>query len=284
MVPGLSIAFYTCATTNATKFDEFHTTSLGQNDGRTWSPVFSTGGSDAAQLGNFTANLSATASSLPPLSSGSESSSHAGSSLAVIVGSVIGGVVFVIALIAIVCVRLQSQKKRKLGGAEISSGITQYKPVTNIEGRDEHPMNTIARENVARHNETFNAELKPLSETALAMSLLSTEDTAHHKFVDVADLGLRSAYSKTQRGVPRYVSNWPETPRSIEISRWSALQRCASDIAVILISVAFLVYASLVRAYEGVPTDHSMARTLLKLASLVSILSQIEHDHFAKSL
>lgn len=48
MVPGLSIGFYRCGKTNSSKVVEFQTTSLGQKNGSTWSPVFSGSGSYAS--------------------------------------------------------------------------------------------------------------------------------------------------------------------------------------------------------------------------------------------
>lgn len=45
-----------------------------------------------------------------------------------------------------------------------------------------------------------------------------------------------------------------------------------TDIMIILSSIAFLVYAILVRVHDGVPKDHVVAQRLFEVSTLVRIL------------
>lgn len=259
MIPSLSVAYFTCvesAETFSSKFVEFHTTWLGQRDGRTWSPVYSGDGEFAAKLQSYTYTASIMATSTPTLNGlGTlEGSSY---SLAAVIGGAVGGVLFIAIVVGMVYFYRRSRRVRDLHHHEdkdvVNQRITYYTPVNNRESRmdhDEHPSPIIVTGDLALR------KVHTLTESTLMDELSSgTGDSA-----PVQPLTAR-----------RNIVNWPTSPKPIRVSKWTMLARWSSDLAIIFMAIVFLAYAFVVRAYDGVQNDDPVARTLLRIAKFVGV-------------
>lgn len=217
---------------------------------------------DAFRLGNYTATLSVGGSTggWPRSMPTSIAKSGTRTPIAAIIGSIIGGLFFIGVVIAIVWFRLRSRRgqiKRDRSKSSASSKNTHYVPVTNLDSRlnDEETSSQLPA--------TYMGEDR-------SSQSFSTGNIAHHKIVTITESKPDDTKSLTRSKWHEALSGWPNSPSPIRTSRWTVLMRWGSDISIILMSVAFLVYAFFARAYDGVPKDHSVAKTLLKLAQLGS--------------
>jgi hypothetical protein len=69
------------------------------------------------------------------------------------------------------------------------------------------------------------------------------------------------------------ITGWPSEPRTLR-SHAGSFTKWLTDILIILSSIAFLVYAILVRVYSGVPNNHLAAKRLSEVSILVRILPE----------
>jgi len=134
MVPGVSIGWYSCASTFFSEFVEFDTTYIGENDGRSWTKVYNTltssngldltvtESSNAFHTGNIatTAGSGGSASTVTVTPSNKSKSTP----VAAIAGGVVGGVVAIGAVLAGVlwfCLRQRKQNKDQTAANEGSA-------------------------------------------------------------------------------------------------------------------------------------------------------------------
>lgn len=132
MVPGISVGWFSCASTYFSEFVEFDTTFVGEDDGRTWSKVYNTGASDSELITDVTTNAFHTgaiaAASSSTGSSNSSPSSSSKSKSSTPIGAIIGGVVGGLAVIGLaaggILFLLLRRRNRSNNGQTATSGVT----------------------------------------------------------------------------------------------------------------------------------------------------------------
>jgi hypothetical protein len=138
LVPGISIGWYSCDSISRTQFDTFLSTFVGEQDGRTWSPLYDTAsgsstkikpasagstgafntisvdGGSAATTGAATTSVNHGAASTAGGSSGTISKTKTNKTpIGAVVGGVIGGLAVIGGIIAGVVAMLMKKKKNK---------------------------------------------------------------------------------------------------------------------------------------------------------------------------
>ena len=119
MVPGISVGWYSCASTYYTAFVEFDTTYAGENDGRTWSKVYNT---LTSSNGLETSEGSAAASGGSAATVTVAPSSKKSTPVAAIAGGVVAGVVVIGAVIAGVLIIICLRKRGKTNPTTANQG------------------------------------------------------------------------------------------------------------------------------------------------------------------
>jgi hypothetical protein len=263
MVPGLSIGLFTCAETFSSKFVEFLTTSLGENNSRTWSKVYSSDiDAVASAFNSYKSAYSTIAPTATPSSNGSPNRSKASSSLGVIVGVAIGAIIAVVIIITALWYwrRGCRQSRSKLPNVDLSDPTTECIAVDNFDSKQDNKTTRYAPVNLNDPN---------LEETIVPHNP-ATLVTPNY---DGKQSGFSEQAVTNEEKSTNAPSGWPAGPQKLGRSRLGAFQRFISDILIIIMSLCFLAYAILVRVYDGVPNDHSIAVKLTKVSKFVRIYS-----------
>lgn len=156
MVPGISVGWFSCASTYYSEFVEFDTTWVGEDDDRTWSKVYDTltGSLTDISTNGFLQGTIAAASSAASNGAGSGtghtnptsgSSSKSSTPIGAIVGGVVGGLVVIGAIVGVVLFfLLRSRRNQGNNGqaAATTGGVTAFGKPPPAEGQGAVPNMT----------------------------------------------------------------------------------------------------------------------------------------------
>lgn len=146
MIPGISVGWFSCASTFYSEFVDFETTWAGENDGRTWSKVYNTLGtsngldtsltdiSTNAFLGGTIAPISSTGGSA---GTSTPKPSKSSTPVGAIVGGVVGGLAAIGAIVGLIVFLLLRRRKPQNqptanGGVTTVGGAPSQGPGPNM--------------------------------------------------------------------------------------------------------------------------------------------------------
>jgi hypothetical protein len=278
------MGFFSCDSTTSSNFLEFHTTYYGENDDRTWSKIFDTSngvltyfshsqiGGNVNGINHFGTESSTSSSSEVPTNPVTSGSTSKSSSQGVLIGAVIGGIFLAILIVSGSFLLWRSRRRSRSSQTHFSSttsiNSTKY---AEVEPSDhENPTDTNPDQMRLPPPSSPWSGSDPSNNMAY-VSPKSTESTAL-----VADQ-VKSYHpmepSVNVTPLTLDVLGWPGKPMKISQPLSKVLRKSVSDIAIITTSIAFLVYAFLAIAYDGVPKDHHIATGLLKASRFVGQLA-----------
>ena len=262
MVPDLSIGFYSCGKTNSSKVVEFQTTSLGQTNGSTWSPIFSGSGSYASVFSACNTSASIACPSCIVVMT-NQASGNRSSNPIIIIGA------FSTFLISTVASTLGWFHRGR------RSASSQNHEAKNLSHETNADYVSVDIKDPADDVEISSPKpaASPVAETKDGDTQEFIDTSPVHVFRDSKakhDTNPSKPHSDSHQRHTVDVTGWPSEPQTLH-SHAGSFAKWLTDILIILSSLAFLVYAILVRVYNGVPNNHVAAKRLSEVSILVRI-------------